>query len=188
MGIVAQLGRRTLAGILGVVAAGGLMTSIPLEESGRTVDVAIAADGSATVKHVRGPEYLRSYADIVGVWTICDGLTRGVKRGQVETREGCARRLEAELIVVADASLACVPTLRDVGRDYQRQAFISLAYNIGTPAACSSTAAKRFRVRDWRRGCDAFLMWNKAGRPLRVVPGLTARRQRERAVCLRGVA
>ena len=50
---------------------------------------------------------------------------------------------------------------------------------------CRSTAARRFNAGDWRGGCEAFLMWNKAGgRPVR---GLTLRRQRERALCMKGL-
>ena len=40
----------------------------------------------------------------------------------------------------------------------------------------------------WAEACDAFLLWNKAGWPLKAIRGLTLRRQRERALCLQGVA
>ena len=182
-----EIVRRGLLALVGVVAGLGLMTSVPSEESGRTVIATAKADGGITLEHKRGREYLTAYADIVGVWTICDGLTGGVKRGQVETREGCTRRLEAELVKTAERSIACVPTLGEPGRDYQRWAFISLAYNVGTGAACGSTAAKRLRARDWAGGCQALLPWNKAGRPLRVVRGLALRRERERQICLTGL-
>lgn len=185
--VAATVARKSLIGILGALAGLGVVTSTTLEESGRSVAATRGADGSVAITHIRGPEYRRAYRDVVGVWTICDGLTRGVRAGQVETREGCARRLEAELVMTAEAMMACVPTLREPGRDYQRWAIVSLAYNAGTPAICRSTVAKRFRARDWRGGCDAFLMWVKAGRPLRVVRGLQLRRQREREICLRGV-
>lgn len=65
---------------------------------------------------------------------------------------------------------------------YEYDAAVSLAYNIGIKAFCSSTVAKRFNAGDYRGACDAFLMWNKfQGKELR---GLTVRRQRERATCL----
>jgi len=72
-----------------------------------------------------------------------------------------------------------------VGREQQLIASVSLAYNIGTGGFCRSTAARRFNAGNWRGGCDAFLMWNRAGG--RVVRGLTLRRQRERAICLTGL-
>lgn len=61
----------------------------------------------------------------------------------------------------------------------------ALIFNIGTGGFCRSTAARRFNAGNWRGGCDAFLMWNKAGG--REVRGLTLRRQRERALCLKGL-
>lgn len=181
---LAPIGRKLLVAIVGTIAGVGLMTSTPADESGRVVEAKVQPSGEIAVKHVRGPEYLTAYADIVGVWTICDGFTGGVKKGQRETREGCFRRLEAELVDVAERMLACVPALRTPGRDYQRWAFISLAYNAGWPSICKSTAARRLAAGDLVGSCDAFLMWNKAGRPLRAVRGLTLRRQREREICL----
>lgn len=152
-----------LVALVGTIAAGVLFTTIPKDE---------------------GTE-LRAYRDIVGVWTICNGDTRNVRPGMVETREGCRKRLEQQLIDHAAPVLACVPALKEAGRDYQRAAAVSLAYNIGVNAYCRSTSAARFRVRDWRGGCDAMLKFNRAGG--RVVRGLQLRRERERAICLRGL-
>jgi GH24 family phage-related lysozyme (muramidase) len=74
-------------------------------------------------------------------------------------------------------------------REGQRDAAISLAYNIGTDAFCRSTAARHFRAGDWRGGCDALTAWNKARVNGRLVPvrGLTRRRRHEREICLRGL-
>lgn len=128
-----------------------------------------------------GKPRLEAYRDIVGVWTICDGETLGVKPGMVETVEGCEARRYDALLRHADPVLACTPDLR--GRPNQLAAGISLAYNIGTGAYCGSTVARRFNARDWRGACDAFLMWNKAGG--RVVRGLVNRREAERRLCLK---
>jgi lysozyme len=133
---------------------------------------------------------LTAYYDIARVLTICDGDTREVKLGQRATPAECDARLERNLATHGAAVLKRNPELRD--RPYQLAAAIDLAFNIGDAAYAGSTVAKRFSVRDWRGGCDAMLMWNKARvggpkAPLVVVPGLVARRQRERAVCRRGV-
>lgn len=154
---------KTLAGILGLIAAGTLYVSIPRDEG----------------------ERYRAYRDIAGVWTICNGDTEDVKPGQVATKAECQARLERQLIAHAEPVMACIPTLREPGRDYQRAAVVSLAYNVGVGNVCRSTVARRMRARDFRGGCDAILMWNRAGG--RVVRGLVLRRQRERAVCLRGL-
>lgn len=176
-----KLAIKTLAGVLGSAgAAAALFTSIPAEESGRKVAVTIAADGQATIRHVSGPQYLRAYLDAVQVPTACDGITRGVRMGQTYTPAQCTALLEAELIEMATHVVRCVPAL--YGRPNQAAASVSLAYNIGWPSFCGSTAARRFNAGQWTAGCDAFTMWVKAKG--RVLPGLVARRNRERALCL----
>ncbi len=177
--------KKTLLGVLGsVAAAAALFTSIPAEESGRKVAVTIdVSTGASTIRHISGPQYLRAYLDAVKVPTICDGLTAGVRMGQVATPAQCTVRLEAELVEMATHVVACVPAL--YGRPNQAAAAVSLAYNIGWPSFCKSTAARRFNAGQWRAGCDAFAMWVKAGG--RTLAGLVARRGRERALCLTGL-
>lgn len=156
-----------LAAILGTIAATSLLVSVPKEE---------------------GVEY-KAYRDIAGVWTICAGDTNDVRPGLIETPEGCRQRLEKQLVAHAKPVMACTPRLSEPGRDYQRAAAVSLAYNVGVGAWCRSTADKRFDVGDWKGGCDAFLPWSKArvNGQLRVVKGLLNRRQREREICLKGL-
>lgn len=178
-----QKPKSALVLLVGAGAAVALATLIPKDESGRKVEATVTKDGALKVEHVAGPQYLKAYADIVGVWTICDGDTKGVRPGMVETEAGCQARLERQLIAHAAPVLKCVPGLK--GRDNQLVASVSLAYNIGPSGFCRSTVARRFNAGDWRGGCDAMMMWNRAGG--RVVPGLTKRRERERALCLKGL-
>lgn len=127
---------------------------------------------------------LVAYRDVVGVWTQCSGETLNVTAtSPTETPEGCAIKLDKRLAGFAQAVAVCTPAVR--GRDHQWAAATSLAYNIGTAGYCRSTVARRFNAGDWRGGCDAFLMWNKAGG--RVIAGLTNRRRAERALCLTGL-
>lgn len=156
-----------LIGLVGLLAASILYTTIPKEESG-------------------GKVYLNAYRDIVGVWTICDGDTTNVRPGMVETKAGCQARLEKQLIAHAAPVLKCVPGLKAKGREYTLAASVSLAYNIGTAGFCRSTAAKHFNAGRWRQGCNAFAGWSNAGG--RKVQGLVNRRNREIAICLKGVA
>lgn len=174
-----------LVALVGSAAAIMLATLIPHDESGRKVEASVTDDGDLLVEHKSGPQFVRAYADIVGVWTICDGDTKGVRPGMVETEAGCTARLERQLVAHAKPVIACVPGLAGQGRENQLVASVSLAYNIGTSGFCRSTAARRFNAGQWRGGCDAFLMWNKAGG--RAVRGLTLRRERERALCLKGI-
>lgn len=175
-------GKKTLAGIVGISAAALLLTLTPYEESGRTVAVDIDRAGNATISHISGRQYLKTYIDVVGIPTACDGITRNVKRGQTYTEGQCAKLLEDELIIHAEAAMTCTPNLRRPGWDNQRAAVALLTYNIGTNGYCRSTVRRKMQMADIRGACDAFRMWNKGGG--RVLPGLVKRRERERALCL----
>lgn len=158
-----QPAKGTLIGIVGLLAASLLYSSVPAEE---------------------GTEY-KAYRDIVGVWTICQGDTKNVIPGSTASPAQCRERLERQLIAHAAPVMKCTPRLAEIGRDYQRAAAVSLAYNIGPAGYCRSSVDRNFDAGKWRAGCDAFLAWNKAGG--REIAGLTARRKRERAVCLKGL-
>lgn len=147
------------------------------------VGAACAAALIPTVTAWEGTE-LVPYKDVVGVWTVCVGDTYNVTPGKVATKAECDARLERQLIAHAKPIMECVPGLTR-NRPNQLAAATSLAYNIGSSGFCRSTVARRFNAGRWREGCDAFLMWNKAGK--KVVRGLTRRREAERQICLRGL-
>lgn len=124
------------------------------------------------------------YNDIVGIRTVCYGETQNIEERHYTTEE-CRAKLEKAvgeryLKPVAD----CVPQI--AARPEQLAASTSLAYNIGVKSFCGSTAARRFRAGDIKGGCEAFMMWTKAGG--KVVRGLVKRREAEKALCLTGVA
>lgn len=161
--------QKTLAGVVGAAAAAMIVAVLAQEESS-------------------GKQYLSVYIDSVGVPTVCDGLTRDergrpFKLGQRFTPARCVEMQEHAYYTHAKPVMDCVPGLK--GRVNQTVAAVSLAYNIGPGAFCKSTVAKRFRAGDWVGGCNAFLAWNRGGG--RVIRGLTLRRQRERALCLKGL-
>lgn len=125
---------------------------------------------------------LRAYQDIVGVWTICQGETQGVKPGQVATAAECdsqlARRVHEYNAGLNRCLVAPVP-------DKVRVALVSWTYNVGVGAACSSTLVRLANAGNLRAACEQLLRWNRAGG--RVVPGLTNRRAAERQLCLEGL-
>jgi lysozyme len=135
------------------------------------------------VRSFEGRE-LVPYRDIVKVWTVCDGDTKDVVPGQAQTDAQCDERLERQLVAHAKPVLECVPQLK--GKPNALAAGISLAYNIGPARFCHSTAAARFRAGNIKGGCDALLMFDRAGG--RVVAGLARRRSAERAICMRDAA
>jgi lysozyme len=68
----------------------------------------------------------------------------------------------------------------------QFDALSSFVFNLGEGAFASSTLLRRLNQRDYAGAADAFLAWNKAGNPPRVLEGLTRRRKAERARFLAG--
>jgi lysozyme len=127
---------------------------------------------------------LRAYRDIVGVPTICYGETRGVQMGDTATPEECKTMLAKG---VAEFELAIRPCLPATLPDKTRAAFVSLAYNIGSGGFCASSVSRLARSGDLAAACERILVFNKAGRPLREVRGLTNRRVAERKLCLEGL-
>lgn len=177
-----------LAAVIGcVTAAAMLFVAVPEEESGRKVEAKILVDGTIQTRHVKGRQYLSAYLDVVKVGTICDGITRingrPVRMGDKVTEQRCALLLEQELVNHARGVIDCTPKL--YGRTNQVFAATSLAYNIGVAGYCRSSVDRHFDAGQYRRGCDAFLAWNRAGG--RAIAGLTRRRQKERAICLHGL-
>lgn len=144
-----------------------------------TVGTALVAALGMAVPLVQHWEGLRTtpYADVTGRPTVCYGDTKDVR---ARTPDECSVLLVARMAHdYAPAIVKCVPGLAD--RPKQLAASLSLSWNIGTGAFCRSTAAKRFNAGQWAAGCDAFLLWSKAGG--RTVHGLLNRRKSERNLC-----
>ena len=133
---------------------------------------------------VGGFEGLRTvaYTDVVGVPTICFGETKGVRMGDTATPEQCREMLGTRLEEFSAEVDRCLTA--DVPAE-SYVAFLSLAYNIGTPAFCKSTLTRKANAGDLRGACNELPRWNKAGGiPW---PGLTNRRAAERELCLSGI-
>lgn len=126
-------------------------------------------------------EELKAYRDIVGVWTICNGATEGVKPGQTATPAECKARLAKDVARYEKAIRRCLPEPLPHG---MLVAFISVAYNIGPDAFCKSSMAK-YAYSDPVRACGSLLLYNKAGGKL--VRGLVHRRAAEQALCRNGL-
>lgn len=128
----------------------------------------------------------QAYQDPVGIWTKCWGDTYDVTPGQTYTFDQCVRSLNKQVLEHAKPVLECVPELgqRD---DLVKASFVSMAYNVGTGAFCKSSVAQRANAGDWKGACERIgsgIYTTARGRKL---PGLVERRQREAAMCLRGI-
>ena len=156
-----RVGPGGLAGIVGAAVAAALLVFTPSFEGTK----------------------LKTYRDLGGVLTYCTGATENAMLGKTYTPAECQAQLERDLERHAAGVARCVPMNRLTAG--QRVAFVDAAYNIGVPAFCGSSMARRINAGDIVGACDALLMWNKVGG--KEVRGLTRRRQAERELCLKGL-
>lgn len=141
---------------------------------------------ATTIAFVGGWEGLRTqaYRDVVGVWTVCYGETRGVRPGDSYTVAECDAMLARELEGFETSLDACLSREEDIPVG-AKIAFVSWAYNVGIGAACRSTLVRLANAGDIRGACEQLARWNRAGG--RVIRGLTNRRMTERELCLRSL-
>lgn len=136
------------------------------------------------------------YQDQAGLWTIGfghlivpgDGFwhpdhnPNGVREITVEEARALKERDAADAL---DAVARCV---RVQLSDNQHAALVSLAYNIGGGAFCSSTLVKKLNAGDYIAAAEWFAPWNKVRDQdtgeLVVSAGLTKRRAQEREIFL----
>lgn len=122
----------------------------------------------------------KAYIPVPGdVPTIGFGTTDGVKQGDVTTVERALVRLIQDASKFEQAVKRCAPVPMHT---YEFSALVSLTYNIGETAFCSSTLAKKLNEGDYKGACEQILRWDKfKGQSL---AGLTKRRQQEYKMCL----
>jgi len=137
---------------------------------------ASALVGIAVHEGYRGEAYTPVKGDVP---TIGFGTTDGVKPGdRIEPVQALVRKL-ADVQRFEGALKQCV---RVPLHQYEYDAFLSLAFNIGPGAFCGSTLVRRLNAGDYAGACAEILRWDRfRGEPLR---GLTLRRQAENRQCL----
>ncbi|MGR3495139.1 lysozyme [Citreimonas sp.] len=185
--------RELFAPIMGTVTALALLARLLVQREGFGDDesgalrkraiggIAGSAVALATAVGFVGQwEGLRTeaYRDIVGVWTVCYGETKGVQAGDSYSEAECDAMLAREIVAYERALDRCLTAEVPVG---MKIALVSWTYNVGPGAACSSTLVRKANAGDLQGACNELPRWNRAGG--RVIRGLSNRRASERAMC-----
>lgn len=134
--------------------------------------------GIAVHEGYRGEAYL----DPVGVRTIAFGATAGVQPGDQTDPVRAVVRLVADIDATSRAVSRCIGDVPLYQHEFD--AYVSLAYNIGSGAFCGSTLLKLLRndPPQYEAACAQILRWRYAkGAPL---PGLVTRRAHEYRMCM----
>lgn len=121
---------------------------------------------------------LIGYPDLGGVATACRGNTDQAVIGKRYSLAECDAMFQRDLKRHADLIRPCVPA----GTPVESQAaFLSLAYNIGGKAFCTSSVARKLAAGDLVGACAGISAWVyvKGKR----VQGLANRRADERKLC-----
>jgi GH24 family phage-related lysozyme (muramidase) len=151
---------------------------IALTSSQTTSTRKINASGLRLLKSFEGLR-LEAYLDAVGVWTIGYGTTSGVVPGMQISQAQAETFLKKDLATfeMAIANAVKVPLVDD-----QFSVLVSFIYNIGETDFMGSTLLQLLNQKDYPAAADQLLRWNKGGG--QELPGLTRRRQAERALFL----
>lgn len=145
--------------------------------------VVLASAGLLAQIGQREGRWYQPAPDMVGVLTVCDGITGpDVVPGKTYTDAEC-NALSLKHVEDHGAKLLQCITVRVTQGYYD--ALASWAYNVGVGAACGSTLVRLLNDGQYRAACDQLLRWNRAGG--KVVRGLTNRRMAERAQCIRSI-
>lgn len=127
---------------------------------------------------------LTTYQDIVGINTVCGGITDPAIAvpGRTYTEEECVALNAREIEDHSERMLECVKVPLSQG---EYEAYSSLHYNIGSGNFCGSTLVRRLNAGERAAACDQILRWNRAGG--KVVRGLERRRAAEHAKCVEAI-
>jgi GH24 family phage-related lysozyme (muramidase) len=145
--------------------------------------IAVSAAGLGFIGNWEGKEN-DPYRDIAGVWTVCYGSTGAhVVPGGRRTDAECLSLLEEDVVRFEAAVNRCTPVPKTQN---QFDALVSISYNIGERAYCSSTLVRKFNAGDTLGAADQFPAWSYAtvNGEKRQIRGLLNRRLAERVLFL----
>lgn len=141
-----------------------------------TPQMTTSAAGRAFLRREEGC-VLRAYRDVTGTWTIGDGLTAA--SGVIVPKAGMViSQAEADRLFILALSRNYEPAVRaamPTAAQHEFDAAVSFHWNTG--AIRSASWVGLWKARQWVQVQTALLAWCKSKG--KVIPALTARRQRE---------
>ena len=148
----------------------------------------LLAAAMALAAGFEGVKYV-AYQDVGGVWTLCNGETLGVKRGDTATPEQCDNMLIAGLLR-HNAPFEKLP--RQLPANVHLAA-LDFCYNVGTGNCTRSTLWRHLETGRYDEACQQFTRWRyAAGRdcsqPGSQCRGVWERRKLERDICTGAVS
>ncbi len=163
---------------------------MPPSNSGRfgILALVLSAGGLVTIALNEGYSD-RAITPVPGdVPTIGFGTTEGVKPGDTITPPKALARALQDVSKYETALKGCV---RVPLHQYEYDAYVDLAYNVGPGAFCGSTLVKKLNAEDYPGACAEILRWRyyqgrdcSAAENKRLCGGLWTRRQAENQKCL----
>lgn len=156
------------------------------------VIIAVALSVASAFVGPREGERFTAYDDGGGVWTICKGHTRGVRKGDTATDTQCEAWFQQDLGEANEIVDRCITVPMNAN---QRAALISFAFNEGAggegvkDGLCILKNGREPLIRRmananrWREACDGLLDWARAGGVQ--LFGLLKRRRAERELCMK---
>lgn len=137
---------------------------------------AVALVGIAGWEGYRSGAYIPVPGDVP---TIGFGTTKDVKMGDTIDPVTALQKKIRDVEKFEGAIKQCVHVPL---AQHEYDAYLSLAYNIGSGAFCRSTLVRKLNAEDYAGACKEILRWDKfKGKPLQ---GLTNRRQAEYKQCM----
>ena len=150
----------------------------------KAYEMGVSDTGVNLVKKWEGC-YLKAYQDVVGVWTIGYGHTKGVYRGQT-----LANEKEAHQILKEDLDSHMSVPKKDITIDLnqnQYDALCSFAFNLGAAIFRNNeNLLNAINDGDWQEAGRIMLLFNRAGG--KFYQGLQNRRNEEVALMLTNVS
>ena len=158
--------------------------NVPTEALKPTSKLQISQDGIDLIKQFEGVENC-VYKDVAGLDTIGVGhLITAEEKAEGKFANGCATQEEIDKLLLQDLDSiqkSVRGCIKQPLTQEQYNALVSMAFNVGPSAFCSSTLVKKINIADYKAVPNEMMRWTKArvSGVLTPVQGLVNRRVAE---------